>query len=212
MAIADPDEPPADLWDGFEPGNPILIGNPVVDEQRVVDLVGEAPIEVEADEDRGDNLWLQAMIRDTLGVPEPTDQDVRRMFERADAWRDCPSTPERLGEINRLTAAFYADRFPGSWAQPYLESRFGVDLTGHPDLQPGYAPNGWTTLIHHLHTLGVMDAEMLAAGVATTASTGRLIDRFRDRAVFPIRHDAVILGFVGRRHPDRTDDDKAGPK
>ncbi len=53
---------------------------------------------------------------------------------------------------------------------------------------------------------------MLAAGVATTASTGRLIDRFRDRAVFPIRHDGVILGFVGRRHPDRTDHDKAGPK
>ncbi len=69
------------------------------------------------------------------------------MFERADAWRDCPSTPERLAEINRLTAAFYADRFPGSWAQPYLASRFGVDLTGHADLQPGYAPNGWTTLI-----------------------------------------------------------------
>ena len=206
------DEPPADLWDGFEPGNPILIGNPVVDEQRVVDLVGEAPIEVEADEDRGDNLWLQAMIRDTLGVPEPTDQDVRRMFERADAWRDCPSTPERLGEINRLTAAFYADRFPGSWAQPYLESRFGVELTGHPDLEPGYAPSGWTTLVHHLHALGVTGDEMLAAGVATTASTGRLIDRFRDRAMFPIRHEGVILGFVGRRHPDRTDQDKAGPK
>lgn len=134
------------------------------------------------------------------------------MFERADAWRDCPCTPERLAEVNRLTAAFYADRFPGSWAQPYLESRFGVDLTGHADLQPGYAPNGWTTLIGHLHTLGVTDQEMLAAGVATTASTGRLIDRFRDRAVFPIRHDGVILGFVGRRHPDRTDDDHAGPK
>ena len=77
---------------------------------------------------------------------------------------------------------------------------------------PATAPNGWTTLIGHLHTLGVTDAEMLAAGVATTASTGRLIDRFRDRAVFPIRHDGVILGFVGSRHPDRTDDDKAGPK
>ena len=31
------------------------------------------------DEDRGDNLWLQAMIRDALGDPEPTDQDIGRM-------------------------------------------------------------------------------------------------------------------------------------
>ena len=207
------DEPPADLWDGFEPAHPLLISQPADrDEPLAVDAVGEAPFDVEEDEDRGDNLPLLAMIRDTMGLPEPTDQDVRRMFERADAWRDCPSTPERLAEINQLTAAFYADRFPGSWAQPYLASRFGVDLTGHADLQPGYAPNGWTTLIGHLHTLGVTDQEMLAAGVATTASTGRLIDRFRDRAVFPIRHDGVILGFVGRRHPDRTDDALAGPK
>ena len=206
------DEPPADLWDGYQPANPILIGNPFDDDKQVpLDLV-EAPFDGVGDEDRGDNLWLQAMIRDTLGIPEPTDQDIRRMFERADAWRDCPSTPERLAEINQLTAAFYADRFPGSWAQPYLESRFGTDLTGHAHVQPGYAPAGWTTLVHHLHTLGVTDQEMLAAGVATTASTGRLIDRFRDRALFPIRHDGVILGFVGRRHPDRTDQDKAGPK
>ncbi len=45
-----------------------------------------------------------------------------------------------------------------------------------------------------------------------TASTGRLIDRFRDRVVFPIIHDGQILGFVGRRHPDLTDADRAGPK
>jgi DNA primase catalytic core len=207
------DEPPADLWDGYEPAHPILLGDRTeCDETMAVDLVEQPPFDHAADEDRGDQLPLLAMIRNGLGVPEPTDQDIRRMFERADAWRDCPSTPERLAEINRLTAAFYAERFPGSWAQPYLESRFGVDLTGHRNLHPGYAPAGWTTLIAHLHTLGVTDQEMLAAGVATTASTGRLIDRFRDRAVFPIRREGVILGFVGRRHPDRTDQDKAGPK
>jgi DNA primase len=53
---------------------------------------------------------------------------------------------------------------------------------------------------------------MIAAGVATVASTGRLIDRFRDRVVFPIIHNQEILGFVGRRHPDRTDTDRGGPK
>ena len=208
------DQPPADLWDGFQDTNPILIADPADHEEPVAfDPLDAAPWDSDEDDlDGGAGLALQAMIRDTMGPPEPTDQDIRRMFERADAWRDCPSTPERLAEINRHTAAFYQDRFPGSWAQPYLASRFGADLTGHPDLQPGYAPAGWTTLVHHLHRLGVTDEEMLAAGVATRATTGRLIDRFRDRAVFPIPHDGVILGFVGRRHPDRTDDDKAGPK
>jgi DNA primase catalytic core len=134
------------------------------------------------------------------------------MMSRADAWRDSPATPERLAHINRLAADYYQACYPESWAQPYLAGRFGVDLTGHPDIQPGYAPAGWSNLVAHLHRHGVSDVEMLAAGVATTASTGRLIDRFRDRAVFPIIHEGVVLGFVGRRHPQRTDGELAGPK
>jgi DNA primase len=42
---------------------------------------------------------------------------------------------------------------------------------------------------------------MIVAGVATVAGTGRQIDRFRDRVVFPIIHSGEVLGFVGRRHP-----------
>ena len=53
---------------------------------------------------------------------------------------------------------------------------------------------------------------MIITGVATMASTGRLIDRFRDRVVFPIIHHGEVLGFIGRRHPDLSDIDRAGPK
>ena len=67
----------------------------------------------------------------------------------------------------------------------------------------------WSTI---LRSRGVTDQEMIAAGVATVASTGRLIDRFRDRVIFPIIHNGEILGFVGRRHPDLTDTDRGGPK
>ena len=53
---------------------------------------------------------------------------------------------------------------------------------------------------------------MLAAGVATSTRTGRLIDRFRDRLIVPItNHDGEVLGFVGRRHPDAADTVLAGP-
>jgi DNA primase len=53
---------------------------------------------------------------------------------------------------------------------------------------------------------------MTEAGIATPARTGRLIDRFRDRAVMPIVHEGLVLGFVARRNPTLGDDDKTGPK
>ncbi len=151
------------------------------------------------------------MIRDHLGVPEPTDADIRRMQDRANAWHDCPATPERLAHINELATRYYEQCFTDSWARPYLIERFHQDLAGST-FRPGYAPDGWTGLVTHLRRQGVTDEEMLAAGVATTASTGRLIDRFRDRVVFPITHEGQILGFVGRRNPVYTDDDQHGPK
>jgi len=46
--------------------------------------------------------------------------------------------------------------------------------------------------------------------VATTTRQGNVIDRFRDRAILPITYGGVIVGFVGRRHPDAGDDH--GPK
>jgi DNA primase catalytic core len=152
------------------------------------------------------------MIRNTLGTPEPTRFEIEKMMAHADAWRDSPADPERLAHINQLAADFYQACYPGSWAQPYLTERLGTDLAGNPDFRPGYAPATWNALITHLHQHGVSQAEMLTAGVATTASTGRLIDRFRDRAMFPIIHNQTVIGFVGRRHPHYTDQDQAGPK
>lgn len=107
---------------------------------------------------------------------------------------------------------FYQACYRGSWAQPYLTGRFGTDVAGDPDIRPGYAPASWNNLVSHLRSRGVPDTDMLAAGLAIIASSGRLIDRFRDRAVFPIVHNQQVLGFVGRRHPDATDLDHAGPK
>jgi DNA primase catalytic core len=125
----------------------------------------------------------------------------------------------RLIELNTAAAAFFAQHYPGSWAAAYLTERVGTDLAGDARFQVGYAPNSWTTLTSHLSRLGATEEEILAAGLGSRTSTERIIDRFRDRVMFgytaadPDHPDRVeIRGFIGRRHPDRTDDDRAGPK
>jgi DNA primase catalytic core len=156
-------------------------------------------------------LRLEALYRD-IAAPEPTDADIERMLRRAIACEQSPVTPERIGQLNQLTLRYYQNQFADSWGRRYLARRFGQDLHNDPRYQPGQAPAGWTRLVDQLRRHGVSDEEMLAAGVATTASTGRLIDRFRDRIVFPILHRGQILGFIGRRHPDPAHSDNPGPK
>jgi DNA primase catalytic core len=158
------------------------------------------------------DLAVAAMLRDVAGLPEQTDADVTRMFTRAMAWRECPVSEDRMVEVNQLSLAYFRHRFPSSWGQHYLADRFGEDITDDSRFQPGHAPAGWTSLVDHLRRRGVTDEEMLITGVAVIASTGRLIDRFRDRVVFPIIDDGKVLGFVGRRRPGLTDVDRAGPK
>jgi DNA primase catalytic core len=156
-------------------------------------------------------LALEAIVRRGLPAPEPTPADVRAMLDRRDMWHDAPP-PERLIRVNQLTADYYQHCYNDSWASRYVTKRFGQDLT-NTDLRPGYAPDGWTSLVTHLRRQNVTDEEMLATGVATRASTGRLIDRFRDRVTFPITNtDGNILGFVARRNPTHGDEDGHGPK
>jgi DNA primase len=158
------------------------------------------------------DLAVAAMLRDVAGPLEQTDADVTRMFNRAIAWRECPVSREHMLQINELSLAYFRRCFPSSWRRRYLADRFGEDITKDPRFQPGHAPAGWTNLVDHLRQFGVSDDEMIITGVATMASSGRLIDRFRGRVVLPIINDGQVLGFIGRRHPEVSDIDRAGPK
>ena len=142
--------------------------------------------------------------------PDFTDVELRQGFAAADRWAATPHPPERLAQVTAATADFYEDHLAGSWSHAHFEERFGTDLAGDPRFHLGHAPAGWTTLISELRKQGFSTEEMLAAGVATTTKTGTVVDRFRDRAMVPILHDQVVVGFVGRRHPDA--DDQQGPK
>ena len=200
------DEPPDDLTHDWTPTQPIAPTNTRAATVR-------DPDEVEfLDLDDDQVLHLEGMVRAGMGAPEPTDAQIRHQLERRDQIAASPVPIERLVRINEVTTAYFQACLPDSWATPYLDQRLHSDPATLEPLRIGYAPDSWTGLITHLRRLGVTDEEMLTAGVATTASTGRLIDRFRDRLVVPLVHDQQVLGFVARRNPQFGDDDGHGPK
>jgi DNA primase catalytic core len=203
------DQPPDDLHDGWEP-NPAA-NTPTTTSDLA--LVEPPPLEPELDGFDDDQLLhIEGLIRAAMGAPEPSEAEIRRQLERRDQIADSPVPIERLAHVNELATAYYQACLPDSWAQPYLTHRLPGDPASLDTLRLGYAPDGWTGLVTHLRRQGVTDEEMLTTGVATTASTGRLIDRFRDRVVVPIVQDGRVLGFVARRNPDFSDDDRRGPK
>ena len=162
-------------------------------------------------DDVATDLAAAALYRQTMGVLEPTDAQIQRMLDRATAWDHAVADQDRLIRINALAMDFYAARVDTDWAGAYLDDRLPGWRTS-PHASAGFAPDGWTALVDHLGGCGVTDDELLETGLATRARTGNLIDRFRDRVILPITHEHQILGFVARRHPDLTDDDRRGPK
>jgi DNA primase catalytic core len=212
--------PPEDLWVDVEPRDDGAVPqwHNVDEPADLSDLERDIPgsgldlhdtddiAGVEAD------LSMAALARPFAGPLEPTDADVERMITRAADLDFAPVPHARMLEVNQMISTYYQSQYDDSWARAYLEERFGQDLSAHPYFTPGHAPSGWTGLVSHLRGLGVTDEEMTETGVATVARTGHLIDRFRDRAMIPIVHDGQVLGFVGRRRPDLTDGDNAGPK
>lgn len=107
----------------------------------------------------------------------------------------------RLYAANEAAADFYAGMLPTSGtARQYLR-RHGIDsLARSGTWRLGYAPPLWTTLADHLRAAGFGPEEIVAAGLGFThRATGHLLDRFRDRLVFPITGpDGRVIAFTAR--------------
>ncbi|WP_353952526.1 MobF family relaxase [Knoellia sp. S7-12] len=157
------------------------------------------------------DLAAAAVYRQSMGVLEPTDAQIQRMLNRAAAWDHAVADQRRMTQIHAMAMDFYAARVDTGWAGFYLDDRLPGWRTS-PHVTAGYAPASWTALVDHLGGRGVTNDELLETGLATRARTGTIIDRFRDRAILPITHEHQILGFVARRHPKLTEDDRWGPK
>jgi DNA primase len=66
----------------------------------------------------------------------------------------------------------------------------------------GYAPPGWTAMTEHLRGAAFTDDAIAASGLTMTTAKGTLVDRFRDRIMFPVDDETdAVLGFLGRAAP-----------
>lgn len=89
---------------------------------------------------------------------------------------------------------------PGGWAARHLQDRRLAHLL-ETDSQwaIGYAPDAWAHLVDHLRGKGFDDRTMIASGLVVATRNGYLIDRFRDRIMFPIYNgDLAPVGFASR--------------
>ena len=116
----------------------------------------------------------------------------------------------KIREQNREAARFYHRALyspEGRQALDYFHSRGLTDETiRHFGL--GWSPDRWDALAHYLHGKGYKHDEILAADLGFTSRNGGVIDRFRNRVMFPIIDlQGSVIAFGGRVF---TEDAKGG--
>ena len=130
-------------------------------------------------------------------------------------YEDGGAAPETTGRARMYAAnGAAAEFFRAQLATPEAETarRFlgerGFDAGAAAHFGVGYAPKGWSNLRDALHKLGFSDDELSAAGLVSQGQRG-VYDRFRGRAVWPIRDvTSQVIGFGARK----LYDDDQGPK
>ena len=166
------------------------------------------------------DVFAFVMKTQSLSFPEA----VRRVAERFGV-----PLPEEAGEpaqrreplaaVNAAAAAFFRAELRGSGggrALAYLRGR-GVSEEMIERFGLGWAPGGGEALARHLRTKGLPLEDALTAGLVMRRDRpdGRagVLDRFRDRVMFPITDaSGKVIAFGGRILPDRPASGDPPPK
>lgn len=107
----------------------------------------------------------------------------------------------RILEINRETARFYHRILmveEGKAGLSYLTGR-GLSLRTIRHFGLGFSPAGRFQLCDHLRGMGYSDEELITANVAFKSRSGRAMDRFNNRVMYPIIDlRGNVIAFGGR--------------
>lgn len=132
-------------------------------------------------------------LAERAGITLTTDRDRDRKDDQQ---------AQRVAELNRLAASWFAhvlwSTTFGEPARAYLEHR-GIDRPTADRFGLGFAPDAPHALARYLSQHGATADELVQSGLAVRRDDGQIVDRFRNRLIFPIRdREGRIVGFGGR--------------
>ncbi len=105
---------------------------------------------------------------------------------------------DRLFELMEVVTIYYASKLDDV-AKKYLKER-GMEEPIINEFRVGYAGNAWSELSDYLlKTKKFSEKEIVDAGIAKKNERGGLVDKFRNRIMFPIGDSAGrVIAFSGR--------------
>ena len=112
-----------------------------------------------------------------------------------------------LYELQDLAKKFFQEKLNlNKKAYDYILSR-GLKKEITEEFELGFAPSGLDELGVYLINLGYNPEDILRSGLITKNEQGQMIDRFRNRIMFPIHnHLGKVVGFTGRILPEFESD------
>ena len=127
-----------------------------------------------------------------VGLPVPEDEQYESQYKKQ----------ERLWAANKEAARFFHSQLYAPVGKTALEYALGRGMPKATliNFGIGYAPDSWDSLVKHLRNKGYSDEELLDSGLVTQSKNKEnLLDRFRDRLMFPIIDvRGNVIGFGGR--------------
>ena len=136
-----------------------------------------------------DYIEAVKMLADRVGLQMP-EQGVDDSMSRL---------RQRVLEINRESARFFHSALLSPEGKPGLDyfARRRLPMKMIRPFGLGWAPESRFALVNHLRSKGYSEREMIAANVAVETRSGRAMDRFHARVMFPIidlRGNVVAFG------------------
>lgn len=104
---------------------------------------------------------------------------------------------DRLFSLLETATIFYQNQLTAE-AKKYLHERGVADATMSA-FRLGWSGKDWSAATDYLKKKGYRDKELLDVGVARKNERGQLLDKFRNRIMFPIADSAGrVIGYSGR--------------